>query len=123
VFSYVNIRKGEGATPEQINAELAQGQRMEPPQEPAAIVAADERSELILLSIKLEQAQETITDLNQQLQDTRTERDKALGALENADTLRREQVDDLRQQLAQANEEIRKLYRDMARLEVGQGDE
>lgn len=122
VFSYVNVRKGEGATPEQINAELAQGQRLEPPQEPSAIVAADERSETILLSIRLEQAQGVISDLQQQLQDTRTERDKALGALENADKLRHEQIDDLRQQLTQANEEIRKLYRELARLEVGQGE-
>ena len=122
VLAYVNVRKGEGVDSERIIAELRDGARIDPPQEPSAIVASDERSEVILLNIKLEQAQEALDGLNNQLMEVRTQRDKALGALENADKLRHEQVEDLRQQLTAANEHIRELYKQMARLEVGQDD-
>ena len=43
--------------------------------------------------------------------------------LEDADKLRHAQVEDLRQQLASANDHIRDLYRELARLEAQQGED
>jgi len=121
VFAYVNIRKGEGAGVDQILAELAQGTRADPPKEPAAIVAADERGEMTLLQVQLEQMRAVSTELRAQLEAVRTERDKALGALENADKLRHEQIDDLRAQMKRKDDQIFDLMRQIARLEAGQG--
>lgn len=123
VLSYVNYRKSEGATPEQILAELANGQRAEPPQEPSAIVAADERGEMTLLQVQLEQAHGMITHLRSQLDEVRSRADRAEGALRHSDELHAAEVARLERRLDDKEQLIRDLYRQLARFEAAQDDE
>lgn len=104
VFAYVNIRKAEGASTETINAELANGQRAEPPREVSAIIAADERSELMMLQIQIETLQETTTELRDQLTKAMTAKDRAEGQNELLKEL-------LKDQLAEKDAEIARLNR------------
>lgn len=123
VLAYVNLRKGEGATLDQITVELANGQRARPPQEPSAIVAADERGELLILQAQLEQAQGVIAELRQAVADARSRADRAEGALSHSDSLHAAEVGRLERRLDEREQTIRELYRHIARLEAAQDDE
>lgn len=118
VFSHINIRKAEGASNDMIAAELANGQRATPPREPSAIVAADERSEVMLLQSQLESAQETISDLQEQIASATTRADRADGAIAYSDSLHRAEIERLERRLSDKEQEIRQLIEQNATLKA-----
>lgn len=103
VLALVNYRKADGASNETISAELANGQRAEPPREASAIVAADERSELLMLQIQLETAQETMTQLRDQIAKSNTRADRAEGQNELLLRLLKDQLADKDAEIARLN--------------------
>ncbi len=119
VLSYVNYRKAEGATQEQIVDELAGGQRADPPQEPAAVVAASERGEITLLHVRLAEAEQRIHDLEQQLAEAQTRADRAEGAIAYSDNLHRAELERVERRLADKEKVIHDLYLEIIQLRSG----
>lgn len=112
------LSQGEGRSLDEAYAAITAGTRYPLTIDPENALAAGERSEIVVLQARLDTTLAELAGLHDTLNAVRTERDKALGALENADKLRHEQVDDLRNQLKEANEHIRSLYVQIAKLEA-----
>lgn len=115
VFAHVNVRKGEGATTEQVIAELTNGQRTELPRETLALVVADERSELAIL-------QETVVDLREQITRANTRADRAEGAIQAVtaamNEMHRNEIERLERRLSESEQRARELIEENARLKA-----
>lgn len=118
VFAYVNIRKAEGASNETISAELANGQRAEPPREVSAIVAADERSELMMLQIQLETLQDTNAQLQEQIARATTRADRAEGAVAAIHDMHAAEVERLEKRLTETQAALLQSREEIARLKA-----
>ena len=118
VFSHINIRKAEGATNESISAELTNGQRATPPRDVVAIIAADEKSEVMLLQNQVIELEVTVSELRESLTWATTRADRAEGAIAYSDGLHRAEIERLEKRLDDKESLIRDLYQQLTRHEA-----
>lgn len=115
VVAHIAARKGQGATNEQITAELQNGQRGDPPREALALVVADESSDLEIL-------QETIADLREQVAMANTRADRSEGAIQAVtgvlNEAHRNEVERLERRLTDTTQQLIAAREEIARLKA-----
>jgi len=130
VFAWIHLRKGEGALYDEIRVELRNGMRGEVPEEHVVALASAERQmQIVLLQETIERLEAEIErleaekeDLLEQLRPLQEENIKLKTELQTTREMLQNRINDLTEELGaireKANQELRELYREIAKLEA-----
>jgi len=123
VFAWIHLRKGEGALYDEIRVELRNGMRGEVPEEHVVALASAERQmQIVLLQETIERLEAEKEDLLEQLRPLQEENIKLKTELQTTREMLQNRINDLTEELGaireKANQELRELYREIAKLEA-----